>query len=155
MAASSLPPDLQTLTPYLSVSNAADAIDFYTRAFGARERFRLPGPGGEWIVHAEMDLGNSRFYLHDFPPEDERRARPFELSVTLHLYVEDVDAVFQQAVEAGAAVVSPVEDTYWGDRYGKVKDPFGHVWSIATPREDVSFEEMNRRAASLGESSES
>ena len=141
--------DRQFITPYLTVKNAAAAIDFYTEAFGARELYRL-GTNGV-IGHAELMIGQAQIMLSDEFPEmdvlspESRGGSP----VCLHLYVEDVDAFVGKAVAAGAKVVRPVEDQFYGDRGGKLLDPFGHVWWFATHIEDVSPEEMQRRAAAL------
>ena len=144
-----IPEGYHSLTPALIVHNAAAAIEFYKRAFGAQELARMPAPDGPHIWHAELQIGDSRLMLGDeFPEMGECRA-PTSLGGTatsLHLYVEDADAVFQRAVEAGATVSMPLTDTFWGDRYGKVTDPFGHQWGIAMRQEEVSDEEMQRRA---------
>ena len=141
-----IPEGTRTVTPHLVVKGADKAIDFYTRAFGAREHYRMGGPGGR-IGHAELQVGDSLVYLADERPQGATKA-PSTLkgsSVVVHLYVEDVDAAFQRAVGAGAKVVQPLMDMFWGDRYGQVRDPFGHFWSIATHKEDLSPEEMARR----------
>ena len=144
-----VPEGYHTLTPGLVVHNAAEAIEFYKRAFGARELGRMSAPDGQTIWHAELQIGDSRLMLGDeFPDMGDVRA-PKSLGGTassLHIYVEDADAAFQRAVEAGATVSMPVMDAFWGDRYGKVTDPFGHQWGIATRQEEVSDEEMQRRA---------
>lgn len=144
-----VPEGYRSVTPALIVHNAAEAIEFYKRAFGARELARMSAPDGQRIWHAELQIGDSRLMLSDeFPDMGELRA-PKSLGGTassLHLYVEDADAVFQRALDAGATVSQPLMDAFWGDRYGKVTDPFGHQWGIATHREDVSEEEMLRRA---------
>ena len=143
-----IPEGYHSVTPALTVRGAAQAIEFYTRAFGARELGRMPAPDGQHIVHAELQIGDARLMLADEFPEMGGRA-PEALGgtpVALHLYVEDADAVVQRAVEAGATVIQPLMDAFWGDRYGKIKDPFGHEWSVATHVEDVSEDEMRRRA---------
>ncbi len=143
-----VPDAYHTVTPYLVVRGADRAIDFYKRAFGAKEHFRMPGPGGK-IMHAEIRVGDSMIMLCDESPEMGGRS-PQALDgtpVSIFLYVEDVDSVFRQAVGAGATEVMPVQDMFWGDRYGKLSDPFGHQWQLATHIEDVSPEEMSRRAA--------
>lgn len=152
-AARSVRPILEghhSLTSALGVDNAAEAIESYTRAFGAQELFRMPGPDGQRFVHAELQIGDSRLMLSDeFPDRTDSRS-PKSLGATassLHLYVEDADAVFQRALAAGATVRTPLMDAFWGDRYGVVTDPFGHHWGIATHREDLSNEEARRRAA--------
>ena len=144
-----VPDGYHSLTPALIVHNAAEAIEFYKRAFGAQELGRMPAPDGQRIWHAELQIGDSRLMLGDeFPDMGDCRA-PKSLGGTatsLHLYVEDADAVFQRAVDAGATVSMPLTDAFWGDRYGKVTDPFGHQWGIATRQEEVSEAEMQRRA---------
>jgi uncharacterized glyoxalase superfamily protein PhnB len=145
-----IPEGYHTLTPSLTVDDAAQAIDFYKRAFGATELARAPAPDGERIWHAELQIGDSRLMLLDEFPEMGGCSAPKTLggtTISLHLFVEDADAAFERAVDAGAAVEMPLQDAFWGDRYGKVRDPFGHVWSIATRKEEVSEEEQRRRAA--------
>ena len=142
-----------TITPYLSIKGAAAALEFYKRAFGAEEIYRLGMPDGR-IGHAEIQIGNSRIMMADEMPEmpDAIAKSPKALGGTTHglcLYVSDVDARFQRAVEAGAIVKRPVKDQFYGDRSGTVEDPFGHLWTIATHVEDVSMEEIVRRAAAL------
>ena len=147
MAAQAVPEGYRTLTPYLSVDDAAAAIDFYQRAFGATERGRMDGPDGK-IAHAELAIGDSIVMLADPFPQFQAKP-PKELggtSVGLFLYVENVDEVFRQAVEAGATSTMEPEDQFWGDRFGTVTDPFGHQWQIATHVEDVPPEEMEERA---------
>ncbi len=148
-AVTPIPEGYHTVTPYLVVDGAAEAIEFYKRAFGAQELFRMASPDGQAVWHAEIQIGDSRLMLGDeFPEMGDYRA-PKSLGGTtasLHIYVEDADAAFQRAVEAGATVSMPLEDAFWGDRYGKVTDPFGHQWGIATRQEEVSEEEMQRRA---------
>ena len=142
-----IPEGYHTLTAYLAVDDAAAAIDYYARAFGAKELGRMPGPGGK-IGHAELQIGDSRVMLADAFPQSSTRP-PKELggtSASLFLYVEDVDTVFKRAVDAGASVTMEVADQFWGDRFGTLTDPFGHVWSIATHVEDVPEEEMAERA---------
>ena len=144
-----IPEGYHTLTPALIVHNAAEAIEFYKRAFGAQELGRMAAPDGQRVWHAELQIGDSRLMLGDeFPDMGDCRA-PTSLGGTatsLHLYVEDADAVFQRAVDAGATVSMPLMDAFWGDRYGKVTDPFGHQWAIAARQEEVSEEEIARRA---------
>jgi len=138
-----IPEGMHTVTPHLICAGAADAIAFYKKAFGAVETGRLPGPNGK-IVHASLRIGDSAIMLMDEAPE-WKSLGPRALKgtpVTLHLYVEDADAVAARAVKAGAKTVMPVEDMFWGDRYGIVEDPFGHHWSIATHVREVSREEM-------------
>jgi PhnB protein len=143
-----IPEGYHSVTPALLVRGAAQAIAFYTRAFGAHELGRMPAPDGQRIWHAELQIGDARLMLADEFPEMGGCA-PESLGgtpVSLHLYVEDADAVVQRAVDAGATVIQPLMDAFWGDRYGRIKDPFGHEWSIATHIEDVSEDEMKRRA---------
>jgi PhnB protein len=142
-----VPEGFHTLTPYLVIAGASRAIDFYKQAFGAKERFRMPGPDGR-IMHAELQVGDSRLLLCDEMPEMGGRS-PQTLKgspVSLFLYVPDVDATFKQAVAAGAQEKAPVSDMFWGDRYAKLADPFGHKWSMATHIEDLSPKEMMRRS---------
>ncbi len=142
-----IPQGYHSITPYLTVDNAAKAIDFYKRAFGAQEVMRMEGPHGK-IGHAELKFGDSMLTLADEMPGASIRS-PKSLGGTcagIFLYVENVDSVFNQAVSAGAKVDMPLADQFWGDRYGKVTDPFGHSWSLATHKEDVAPEEMKKRA---------
>ena len=146
-----IPEGYHTATPYLIIKGAASAIEFYKKAFGATELMRMADPSGR-IGHAEIRIGNSPIMLSDEAPEMGYRS-PQSLGgspVGILLYVEDVDAVFSQAVAAGAKVERPVADQFYGDRSGGVTDPFGHVWYIATHKEDVSPEEMHKRAAAAG-----
>ncbi|MGH3909344.1 MAG: VOC family protein [Pseudonocardiaceae bacterium] len=143
-----IPEGYPRITPYLCVDGAAAAIDFYTRVFGATERMRMPGPDDR-IGHAELQLGDGVIMLADEYPEMGIRG-PKSIGgtpVTISVYVEDVDAVFESAVRAGATSLRPVTDEFYGDRSGQFEDPFGHRWSIASHVEDVSAEEMSRRAA--------
>ena len=147
MAPRPIPEGYHTVTPYLAVDDAAEAIEYYKRAFGAKERLRMPTPDGK-IGHAELEFGDSLVMLADPFPQSTARP-PKEIGGTsggVFLYVEDVDAVVQQAVDNGATVTMEVADQFWGDRFGAVTDPFGHVWSIATHVEDVPPEEMEERA---------
>ena len=147
MAPKPIPEGYHTLSINLSVDDAAAAIEFYKRAFGAKERTRMDGPDNT-IGHAELEVGDSLVMLADQMPQSAHRPPP-ELGGTsagMFMYTEDVDAVVQQAVDAGARVTMPVENMFWGDRFGTVTDPFGHVWSIATRVEDVPPEEMEERA---------
>jgi PhnB protein len=130
------------------VKDAAAAIEFYKRAFGAEEVERMPGPGGKGVMHAEIKIGDSRIMLSDeFPGTG--CSSPQTLGGTtcqLFLYVPDVDSAYQRAVSAGATATMPVADMFWGDRYGKLSDPFGHQWGLATHKEDVSPSELKRRS---------
>jgi PhnB protein len=143
-----IPDAYRTLIPHLVVKGASQAIEFYKKAFGAEEVSRAPGPDGKSIMHAELKLGDSRLFLVDEIPEMDCRG-PNSIggtSVTIHRYVEDVDVAFNKAVAAGAQVRMPVSDMFWGDRYGVLKDPFGHAWSLATHKEDLKPEEIGKRA---------
>jgi PhnB protein len=145
-----IPEGMRSLTPHIVCANAADAIEFYKKAFNAIEQFRLPGPGGK-IMHACLKIGDSMLMMTDEWP-DHQAFGPLTLKgtpVTIHYYVEDVDAAFKQAVDAGATVVMPVSDMFWGDRYGLVKDPFGHSWSLATHKRDLSAEEIQQAMAAM------
>jgi PhnB protein len=142
-----IPQGYHSVTPYLVVNNAARAIEFYERAFGAKEIMRMDGPPGK-IVHAELKIGDSMVMLSDEMPGAGARS-PQSLGGTtcgIFLYVENVDTVFNQAASAGAKVDMPLADMFRGDRYGKLTDPFGHSWSLATHKEDVAPEEMKKRA---------
>jgi PhnB protein len=143
-----IPDGYHTITPYLTVRGAAQAIEFYKKAFGAEEIYRRATPDGR-ILHAELRLGDSIFMLGDEFPEMGGRGGPLALggtAVGLFLYVTDVDGAFARAIAAGAKVTMPLADMFWGDRYGKLIDPFGHEWALATHKEDVGPEEMDRRA---------
>jgi PhnB protein len=147
MAVQPVPEGYHTVTPYLTVDDAAAAIEYYKQAFGAEERVRMNAPDGR-IGHAELEIGDSLVMLSDALPQFTARP-PKELGGTtgaVFLYVEDVDAVTKQAVEAGGTVEMEVADQFWGDRFGSITDPFGHLWSIATHDEDVPPEEMAERA---------
>ncbi|WP_027157643.1 VOC family protein [Methylobacter luteus] len=142
-----VPDWMHTVTPHLICDGAADAIEFYKKAFNAVEMMRLPGPQGK-LIHASIRIGDSVVMLADEFPEwgsfgpNSLKGSP----VTIHLQVEDVDALFEQAVSAGAEVKMPVQDMFWGDRYGYLEDPFGHHWAIATHVRDVSPEELQEAA---------
>ena len=142
-----VPPGYRTVTPYLTVNDGAAALDFYARAFGARESERMPGPGGK-LMHAEFRIGDSVVMLSDeFPGMSTSRA-PTSLGGTtgsIFLYVPDVDRAFKRAVEAGCKVLMPLTNMFWGDRFGKLADPFGNQWTMATHKEDVPPAEMKRR----------
>jgi PhnB protein len=147
MAVQPIPEGYDSAIPYLSVENAAEAIEFYKRAFGATERMRMPGPDGK-IGHAEIQIGDSIIMLADpFPQANVKPPNQVGgTTVGIFLYVDDVDSVIQDAVDAGASLTSPVEDMFWGDRFGQVQDPFGHQWQIATHVKDVPPDEMAKRA---------
>lgn len=140
-------PRVPSLTPHLVCDDAAAAIDFYKRAFGAEETLRVPAPDGR-LLHASLTIDGSPLMLVDSNPDWNARS-PKALGGTpasLHLYVADADAVAARAVAAGATVIMPVGDSFWGDRYGLVEDPFGHQWSIATPQREMSGEEIAEAA---------
>ena len=141
-----VPEHMHTITPHLVLKGAGEAIEFYRKAFGAIEHYRMPMPDGA-IMHAEIQIGGSVFFLND---EMMGAKSPQTLGgspVTIHLQVEDVDALWNQAVAAGCQVAMPLADMFWGDRYGMLADPFGHSWSMASHIEDVPPEEMGQRAA--------
>ena len=138
-----IPEGYSTVTPHLVIGDAAKAIEFYKRAFGAEEVTRVPAPDGKRLMHAEVKIGNSRVMLADDFPEfcggHSRDPKKLGASpVTIHLYVQDCDAAFDRAVAAGATVRMPIQDMFWGDRYGALADPFGHEWSIATHKQDLT-----------------
>jgi PhnB protein len=148
MAVKPIPEGYHTVTPYLAVDDAAEAIEYYKKAFGAKERVRMEAPNDK-IGHAELEIGDSLVMLSDPFPQQATTSTPKELggtSTSVFLYVEDVDAVVKRAVEAGATITMEVADQFWGDRFGSVQDPFGHCWSIATHVEDVPPEEIAERA---------
>jgi PhnB protein len=140
-----IPQGMHSVTPHLICAGAAKAIEFYKEAFGATEEARLPGPDGR-LMHAAVKIGDSQVMLVDEMPEwgalgpKSLKGSP----VTIHLYVDDVDAFVARAVSAGAKVTMPVADQFWGDRYGKLEDPFGHHWSVATHVRDVSMEDAQK-----------
>jgi len=145
------PDGYHTATPGITVKGADRAIEFYKQAFGAQEIMRFPTPGGDAIIHAELRIGDSVIMLGDEIPGMGARS-PQSLggfTGTISLYMEDCDAVFARAVAAGATARTPVADMFWGDRSGRIVDPFGHEWSIMTHKEDVSLEEIDRRAQVL------
>lgn len=146
MAVKPIPDGYYTATPYLIVKDAASAIEFYKKAFGATELMRFADPSGK-VGHAEIKVGNSPIMLADeFPEMDFRGPQSLGGSpVSILLYVEDVDARFKRAIAAGAKELRPVKDQFYGDRSGTLKDPYGHVWTIATHTEDVPPEEMHKR----------
>jgi len=141
-----------TVNPYLIVHDGAAAIEFYKQAFGAKEIMRMPGPGGK-IGHAEVQIGDSRVCLADEHPEMGARSPRTVGGSPVHflVYMPDVDRAIEQAVTAGAKLLRPAADQFYGDRIGGVEDPFGHAWYIATHKEDVSVEEMGRRAAAMAQ----
>ena len=142
-----IPEGYHSISPAITCKNAAAAIEFYKEAFGATEFVRMPGPGG-MIMHAELRIGDSLIFVSDEFPGMSVAPTPGAVpSYSLFLYTPDVDAVFDRAVAAGAAVTMPLTNMFWGDRYGKITDPFGHSWGVATHVEDVAPEEMERRSA--------
>ena len=147
MSVKPIPEGYHSVTPYLIVRGAAAAIDYYTKAFGAKELFRFPAPDGK-IGHAEIKIGDAPIMIADEYP-DMGYNGPQSLGgspVSLMIYVEDVDTVFNRAVESGGTVKEALQDKFYGDRMGTLVDPFGHIWHVATHKEDVSTEEMERRA---------
>ena len=145
-----VPDGYPTVTPYLTIKNAAQAIEFYQRAFGATVAMRIDDPNGK-IGHAEIRIGDSPVMLSDEYPEMDARG-PLAIGatpVTIHLYVPDVDIMYARAIAAGAKQLRAVEDQFYGDRGGKLQDPFGHVWWISTRKENLTAEEVNRRAAAM------
>ena len=153
MNVKAIPSGYSSVTPYLIVEGATEAIEFYKQVFGATERMRLPLPGGK-IAHAEIQIGDSVVMLADQPtgPTAGRSKSPTALdgtAVSIHLYIEDVDAVMEKAIKAGAQQVRAVANQFYGDRSGIFTDPFGHVWNVATHIEDLSPEEMEKRMAEL------
>lgn len=152
MSVQPIPEGYHSVTPYLIVKGAADAILFYQKAFGASELMRLDGPGDQ-LMHAELQIGSSRVMLADECPDMNAHAPsvPGKSGVGLCLYVENVDQTVQQAIDAGAKVQRPLQDQFYGDRAATLEDPFGHVWTVATHIEDVPPEEMTRRMAEMGE----
>ncbi|MEJ2509602.1 MAG: VOC family protein [Gammaproteobacteria bacterium] len=140
-----IPDGMHAVTPHLICAGAAQAIEFYTRAFGAVELSRLPDPQGR-LLHASLRIGDSTVMLTDeFPEWGSLGPKSLEgTPVTIHLYVDDADAFLERAVEAGAKVTMPLEDMFWGDRYGVLEDPFGHKWSVATHVRDVTPEEIQQ-----------
>jgi PhnB protein len=147
MAVNSIPEGYHSVTPYLIVRGGAEAIDYYKKAFGATELFRMAAPGGK-IGHAEIKIGDSPIMLSDEHP-DLGFVGPQSLGgtpVSIMVYVEDVDTIFKQAIDAGGTVKEAVQDKFYGDRTGSLVDPFGHIWHVGTHKEDVPMEEMERRA---------
>ena len=146
-----IPDGMHSLTPHLICAGAADAIEFYVKAFNAVEQARLPGPNGK-LMHAMLRIGDSALMLVDENPEwgmlgpKSLKGSP----VTIHLYVENADVTFEQAVAAGAMVTMPIADMFWGDRYGVLEDPFGHRWSVATHMRDSSPEEIHEAMQKMG-----
>lgn len=145
-----VPDGYHTATPFLVLRGASEAIEFYVQAFGAEEIFRMPGAAGK-VLHAEIAIGTSRLMVAD-ETRGQAVQSPSSAGTTtsmIHLYVEDADEVYAKAVTAGAKVIQPLEDQYWGDRHGIIEDPFGHRWSIATRQEDLTPEQVLERAPTL------
>jgi uncharacterized glyoxalase superfamily protein PhnB len=139
-----IPEGFHTMTPHLVIRGAAEAIEFYKKAFGAEELVRMPGIGGKGVMHAELKIGNSMMMICEEMPQMGAKS-PQAIGgspVTVHLYVEDVDAAYDRAIKAGASASMAVADMPWGDRYGKLTDPFGHQWSVATHKQDLTPEEI-------------
>lgn len=149
MTVKATPAGYHSVTPYLCIRGAAKALDFYARAFGAKEKFRLPM--GERIGHAEILIGDSHVMLADEMDDHKSPQSYGGTPVSLMIYTDDVDAMFKRAIAAGATQKRPVENQFYGDRTGVLVDPFGHVWSIATHVEDVSEEEIGRRMAAMSQ----
>ncbi|HKQ98742.1 MAG TPA: VOC family protein [Candidatus Polarisedimenticolia bacterium] len=144
-----VPEGFHTITPHLVIDGAPRAMEFYKKAFGAEELKRIPGPGGK-LMHAEMKIGDSVLMLCDEFPKYGAVGPKSSSPVVIHLFVNDVDKVFSQAVAAGATAVMPPTDALWGDRYGKVTDPFGHSWSLATHKEDLTPQQIAERMKAAG-----
>ncbi len=150
MAVKAVPEGYYSLTPYVVCKDAAKAIDFYTKAFGAQEITRMPGPGGR-VMHAEVKIGNSVLMLSDENPDRGAVAPSGKgRSASLVFYTEDCDTVFQRAIDLGATSIEAPTDMFWGDRMGNLTDPSGHQWAIATHKEDVTPEEMQKRMQAIG-----
>jgi len=142
-----IPDGFHTITPHLVVSDAAKAIEFYKKAFGAQERDRFMGRDGKAVMHAELKIGSSILMLgNEFPPHCLSPKSRGGTSVSLYLYLEDADAAFDRAVKSGCTVKMPMTDQFWGDRYGQVEDPFGHQWSIATHKQDLTKDQIAANA---------
>jgi PhnB protein len=142
-----IPAGYHAVTPYLAIRGAAEALEFYKMAFGAKEIMRMPGPDGK-LGHAEISIGGSRIMLADEHPQMNFLSPQARggTTVTLHVYVKDVDATVERAVQAGGKLARPVQDQFYGDRTGSVEDPFGHMWHLATHKEDLSKAELRKRA---------
>jgi uncharacterized glyoxalase superfamily protein PhnB len=151
-----IPAGHHAITPHIVIKGAAEAIEFYKRAFGAKELYRMPFPGPDGQVkigHAEIQIDDSRLFLSDEFPDHGAVGPNGSSPVAIHLYVTDAEATFARAVEAGAKVAAPLADMFWGDRYGKLIDPFGHHWSVAEHLEDLTLDQIEERmAAAMGES---
>ncbi|MEL7360457.1 MAG: VOC family protein [Bacteroidota bacterium] len=147
-----IPEGVSVVAPHLVVKGADRALAFYTEVFGATELMRLPGPDGR-LMHAAFEIGGAQVFLADDFPEYGSESAPDPArtvaSVALHVYVEDVDATFAKALDLGARALMPVEEQFWGDRYGKLIDPFGHVWEVATHVREVTPEQMQEALAAM------
>ncbi|MEX2227924.1 MAG: VOC family protein [Dehalococcoidia bacterium] len=143
MAVKPIPDEYNTITPYLYFDGATKAIDWYKQAFGAKERMRMPGPGGT-IGHAELEIGDSIIMMSDMAEQSPKKLG--HVTSSFVLYVKDVDSAFKKAIDAGAKELQPLEDKFYGDRMGTLADPFGHEWSLGTHVEDVSPAEMQKRS---------
>jgi PhnB protein len=150
MSTKPVPDGYASVTPYLMIQGAAKAIEFYKNIFGAKERMRIPGPGGT-VGHAEIEIGGSLIMLADDGPGTSIKG-PLTVGgspVCIHVYLEDSDKTFAKAIAGGATEIRPVKNQFYGDRSGMFRDPFGHVWDVATHVEDVSPEELNKRLAAM------
>ncbi len=142
-----IPEGIHTLTPHITIKGAANAIDWYAKVLGAREEMRMVMPGTDIIMHARLSVGDSHVMLNDeFPQSGSVGPKPDEKASAIHAYVEDVDAVYKQAMDNGATEVLAPMDTFWGDRYGKFTDPFGHHWSVASRIEALTPEQIGQRS---------
>jgi PhnB protein len=142
-----IPDGFHTVTPHLVVSDAAKAIDFYKKAFGARENDRFMTPDGKGVMHAQLEIGNSKLMLgNEFPPTCLSPTSRGGTTVSLYVYVENADTAFDRAVKAGCTVKMPMTDQFWGDRCGQIEDPFGHQWSLATHKQDLSKDQIAANA---------
>jgi uncharacterized glyoxalase superfamily protein PhnB len=144
-----VPDGYHTLTPMVVFKDARKAIEFYKKALGAKERMCMPGPDGKGVMHAEIQVGDSIIMLgEEMPQQNCKSAQSFGGSpVSFYLYVPDADAAFKKAVDSGASIQMPLQDAFWGDRWGCVTDPFGHTWSLATHKRDIGPEEMKKASA--------
>jgi uncharacterized glyoxalase superfamily protein PhnB len=142
-----IPDGFYTITPHLIVSDAAKAIEFYKKALGAQEIERFMTPDGKAVMHAQLKIGNSMLMLgNEFPPTCLSPKSRGGTTVSLYLYLENADAAFDRAVKAGCTVKMPMTDQFWGDRYGQVEDPFGHQWSLATHKQDLTKDQIDESA---------
>lgn len=146
-----IPEGYQSVTPMFIVKDARKAIEFYKQAFGAQERYAMPGPDGKGVMHAEINIGNSIIMLGEENPQQSCKSAETAggSPVSFYIYLEEVDAAFSKAVEAGVKVVMPVQDMFWGDRAGTVEDPFGYSWTLATHSKDLTPQEIQQGAAAF------